>query len=76
MTCFVTEGDTPVTIFWSFEGSKLVAEEGVSFISVGLKGSLLVIDPVTEERTGNYSCTAENAAGSVVYGARLAVNGS
>lgn len=72
----MTEGDTPVKLFWSFNGEKLLASEQVHFYRVGKKGSLLDIDPVTEEQTGNYSCTAKNKAGSVEFTARLSVNGT
>lgn len=75
VSCFVSEGDTPVKLFWSFNGSKLRPSEEVNFYKVGKKGSLLVIDPLTEQHTGNYTCTAQNRAGSVDFTARLSVNG-
>lgn len=76
ISCFVTEGDTPVKLFWRFNGEKLSSTEQVNFYKVGKKGSLLVIDPVTEEHTGNYTCTAQNRAGTIDYSARLSVHGT
>lgn len=53
-----------------------MATDKVNFYRVGKKGSLLVIDPVTAEEVGNYTCTAENGAGFVHFTAKLSVNGT
>lgn len=75
VSCFVSEGDTPIKLFWSFNGVKMRPTDDVNFYKVGKKGSLLVIDPLTEQHSGNYTCTAQNRAGSVDFTARLSVNG-
>lgn len=76
VSCFVTEGDTPVKLSWRVNGKKLLATEQINFYNVRKKGSLLLIDPLTEEQTGNYTCAAENKAGSVDFTAQLSVNGT
>lgn len=76
VSCYVSEGDIPVKLYWSFNGAKLLPSEQVDFYEVGKKGSTLAIDPLTEQQTGNYTCTAQNRAGSVDFTARLSVNGT
>lgn len=73
--CFVSEGDTPLELYWSFQGQTLSPHEGVSIIKLGLKGSLLLLDPVYEMQAGSYICTARNRAGTSYYAAVLFVNG-
>ena len=49
---------------------------GVSTYQMGQKSSILSIDSVAAMHAGNYTCVAENAAGSSNYTAQLIVNGS
>ncbi|XP_065340867.1 cell adhesion molecule Dscam1 isoform X23 [Cloeon dipterum] len=62
-TCLVSEGDLPLEITWSFQGSNLSTQMGISTTKVGRKASLLLIDPTLPGHTGNYTCTAKNKAG-------------
>ncbi|KAJ8967482.1 hypothetical protein NQ314_002796 [Rhamnusium bicolor] len=73
VTCLVSEGDVPLELTWSFEGNYVDSQNGVSTTKVGKKASLLLIDSVTEGQAGNYTCTAKNRAGSVLYTASLNV---
>lgn len=75
VTCLVSEGDTPLVLAWSFEGNFIDSQNGFSTTKIGQKASLLLIDSVTEEQAGNYTCTAKNNAGSVSYTAELNVYG-
>jgi hypothetical protein len=62
-TCLVTEGDYPLEITWSFQGSHLSTQTGISTTKVGKRTSLLLIDPTQSGHTGYYTCTAKNKAG-------------
>ncbi|XP_059477700.1 cell adhesion molecule Dscam2 isoform X5 [Neocloeon triangulifer] len=70
-TCLVTEGDLPLEITWSFQGSNLSTQMGISTTKVGRKASLLLIDPTLPGHTGNYTCTAKNKAGVANLTAKL-----
>lgn len=75
--CFVIEGDTPIQISWTFQGDTMTSrsQSGVSTMKLGQKSSVLMIESVTSEHAGNYTCTARNAAGVTNYTAELVVNG-
>ena len=75
--CVVTFGDLPVEITWTFHGSDATkrSQTGVSIMKVGSKSSLLIIESVSTENSGNYTCTAKNGAGVSNYTAELIVNG-
>lgn len=76
--CFVSEGDSPLQITWAFHGEDMTsrAQTGVSTMKLGQRGNLLMIDSVTPEHMGNYTCTARNNAGVANYTAELVVNGT
>lgn len=73
--CSVVEGDVPMRITWSFEKSKDLNELGIITSMIGTKTSMLSIDSVGSEHSGNYSCIAENRAGLVKYSDVLKING-
>lgn len=77
MTCLVLEGDTPLQISWTFQGleSSTRTQTGVTTMKVGTKSSLLLIDSADAEHSGNYTCSARNAAGVANYTAEIIVNG-
>ena len=77
LQCIVATGDTPLQITWSFHGvdSSTRNQAGVNVMKVGSKTSLLTIESVTSEHSGNYTCTAQNAAGIANYTTELIVNG-
>lgn len=74
--CTITEGDLPVQFRWSFHGEELSSQLGVSTVRLNSRVSLLSIDSVVAEHAGDYTCTAQNSAGSVNYTATLLVQGS
>lgn len=76
VSCFVTEGDQPIEISWSFNGSDVSLLHGVSATKVGRKASMMVIDPALSSHRGNYTCTASNQAGSANFTSILNVNGT
>lgn len=75
VTCLVAEGDAPLDIMWSFQGTELSSQMGISTTKVGRKASLLLIDPATSGHRGNYTCTVRNPAGSVNFTASLDIHG-
>ena len=75
MTCLVSEGDSPLDITWSFQGTDLSSQMGISTARFGRKTSVLVIDPANSGHRGNYTCTVRNPAGYVNYTANLEVHG-
>ena len=77
LNCIVATGDTPLHITWSFHGkdSSTRSQAGVNVMKVGAKGSILSIESVTSDHSGNYTCTAKNSAGTANYTAELVVNG-
>ena len=77
VNCIVPEGDTPLQITWAFHGldTSPKSQSGVSTMKLGQKSSVLMIDSVTSEHSGNYTCTARNSAGVNNYTAELIVTG-
>lgn len=75
VTCLVSEGDLPLTITWSFQGKLIDSNSGVITTNIGKKANSLLIDSVSEVQSGNYTCTAQNRAGSSDYTASLDVYG-
>lgn len=73
--CTVLEGDLPLTLRWTFHGQELSSQMGISIIKAGTRVSLLTIDSIAAGHSGDYTCTASNAASSTNYTATLAVNG-
>lgn len=75
--CIVTEGDSPLQIAWTMQGSEVSSgkHRGVSTLRVGEKSSLLIIESVTAEDSGLYTCTVSNKGGIVKYETELVVNG-
>ena len=75
VTCLVSEGDPPLEIAWSFQGTDLSSQMGITTTKVGRKTSMLLIDPANSGHRGNYTCTVRNPAGYVNYTAALDVHG-
>jgi len=75
VTCLVSSGDQPLELSWTFKGSDVSIMSGVSTQAIGRKGSLLLVDPVSENHRGDYTCTAKNRAGVANFTANLRING-
>ena len=77
LSCFVAVGDNPVTISWVFHGpdSSTANQNGVSVVKMGPRSSSLIIESLTAEHSGNYTCTARNPAGVANYTAEIEVDG-
>lgn len=70
VTCLLSEGDSPLEIFWKHQGTK-----GIVVNKMGRQGSSLLIDDVDLEHRGNYTCYAKNMVGIVSHTAVLEVQG-
>ncbi len=73
--CAATEGDLPMEINWVFHGQKHSSMMGISTTKVGPRSNMLQIESVAAAHSGNYTCTARNAAGTRNYSANLIVFG-
>lgn len=73
--CSITSGDLPVKFKW-FLHDKIIAENiGIKIGSFGRKTSVISIDTLSEKHAGNYTCLAENIAGTNTYSTELIVKG-
>lgn len=76
-TCTVIKGDHPVTIEWNLNGEPIKYNyPDISIINTSKRVSVLTIEAVSASHSGEYTCTASNAAGGTSYTALLVVNGT
>ena len=75
VSCIVTKGDQPMTISWSFHGSSITSDLGITTMPTGPMGSLLMVPSVAHKHRGNYTCKASNAVGVRTQTVELRVNG-
>lgn len=75
-SCTVNKGDLPMRITWTRNGRQLFSNDGISISRTNQRISILSIESVRDRHSGNYSCVAENSAGSVNYMSSLWVNGT
>ena len=75
VSCIVTKGDQPLAISWSFHGSNITSELGITTMPTGPMGSLLMIPSVGHKHRGTYTCKAQNSAGVRSQSVELRVNG-
>lgn len=75
LTCNVHKGDTPVNIKWFLNGVPVEEISDITISRGGKKVSMLNIDSVQAEHSGNYTCLAQNRAGTSSYSTSLNVNG-
>uniref|UniRef100_A0A1B0DQ84 Ig-like domain-containing protein n=1 Tax=Phlebotomus papatasi TaxID=29031 RepID=A0A1B0DQ84_PHLPP len=73
--CSVNKGDLPVNIYWTKDGRKVFTNDGILISKTSQRISVLSIESVRDRHSGNYTCWAENNAGSVHHSAQLHVNG-
>uniref|UniRef100_A0A1B0DK51 Ig-like domain-containing protein n=1 Tax=Phlebotomus papatasi TaxID=29031 RepID=A0A1B0DK51_PHLPP len=74
LTCSVVKGDQPLTISWRKDGRVVDASQRMSVTQVDQYNSILVIDSLSSEHTGNYSCVVRNQAAEVQTSQALLVN--
>ena len=69
VTCLVSEGDLPLNITWTYEGSssRSISEMNISISSFGQKTSMLYIEFLDESHRGNYTCIAQSLSNLRLY---------
>lgn len=80
VTCLVSEGDLPLDITWTYQGSsnRSMMDLGISTSRFGQKTSMLLIESTNAEHRGNYTCTAKSLSTlqlSSHYSAELNIHG-
>lgn len=73
--CIALKGDTPLNFTWTFHGDTSTFQTGVVTASVGQRSSALMIDSVSPNHAGTYTCTVRNQASSASYSTVLSVTG-
>lgn len=76
LNCHVSKGDKPLKITWNFHGEELSSHMGITTTKIGDRSSVLTITSVMAAHSGNYTCMAQNAAGTASYTAMVHVNGT
>lgn len=65
----------PLTISWRKDGRSVDPSRMVTITQVDQFTSILVIESLTPEHNGNYSCVVRNQAAEVSHTHQLVVNG-
>ncbi|XP_030386436.1 Down syndrome cell adhesion molecule-like protein Dscam2 isoform X2 [Scaptodrosophila lebanonensis] len=74
LTCSVVKGDLPLTINWRKDNRPIDATQHMSVKQVDQYNSILVIENLGSDHTGNYSCVVRNSAAEVENSQALLVN--
>ncbi|KAM3964156.1 LOW QUALITY PROTEIN: Down syndrome cell adhesion molecule 1 [Aphomia sociella] len=72
MMCHISKGDSPLDVYWQFNGQTLSRQLG-TFSNVGDRSSVLLLPSLTGAHSGNYTCIAKNRAGVASYTTLLKV---
>lgn len=76
LTCSVIKGDLPLYITWSKNNNRIIdASQHISIKQVDHYNSILVIENLGPDHTGNYTCQVRNSAAEVEIAQSLLVNG-
>ncbi|XP_058831697.1 cell adhesion molecule Dscam2 isoform X2 [Topomyia yanbarensis] len=74
ITCSVIKGDIPLTINWRKDGRPIDPTQRMSVTQVDQYNSILVIENLSADHTGNYSCVVRNTASETEGSQSLLVN--
>ncbi|XP_026827392.1 Down syndrome cell adhesion molecule-like protein Dscam2 isoform X8 [Ooceraea biroi] len=74
LTCSVTRGDLPLSITWLKDGRSMGPSERVTVTNMDQYNSILMIESLSPDHNGNYSCVARNVAAEVSRTQRLVVH--
>lgn len=75
LTCSVIKGDLPLTITWRKDNRNIDASQHISIKQVDHYNSILVIENLGPDHTGNFTCSVRNSAAEVEIAQSLLVNG-
>lgn len=75
LNCYVSKGDTPLSIVWTLNRKPINKALGISTISIGARTNLLTISSVQPEHAGTYTCTASNKVGASEHSTDLFIYG-
>lgn len=75
VTCTVPEGDLPLELTWYLNNKNIEEYSGITSAKFGKRNLVLNIESVRAEHSGNYTCLANNKAGTVSYTTELKVYG-
>lgn len=70
------EGDLPLQIQWLLNNKSVVEYAGISTVKAGKRNMVLNIESITAAHSGDFTCIAQNKAGSVSFTTDLKVNGT
>lgn len=74
-TCTVSGGDSPINFVWLLNGVPITPYQDILMEKKGNRISVLMIESLKATHMGNYTCVAENSAGTAEYTSPLIVNG-
>lgn len=75
VTCTVSGGDLPINFIWLLNRVPIEPNQDILMEKRGKRISVLMIDSLKAAHRGNFSCIAQNEAGSTEYTSELMVNG-
>lgn len=78
LQCLVTKGDTPLSIHWLKDEDEVLSLElpALTVRNLGEFSSTLMIEQLSTEHGGRYTCQASNRAATASHSVMLAVNGT
>lgn len=75
VTCSAAEGDLPISFDWFLNGERVGKHTEITVDKVGRRSTILTIDSASYNLSGNYTCKANNRAGSTEHITQLHING-
>lgn len=76
VVCIVKSGSHPITFVWFKNGEEFKTSKKNASIENSPVTSVLILNSVTSESDGNYTCSAKNSFGSDRHSATLKVKGN
>ena len=73
--CAVIEGDSPISLTWLFNGRSISPHMRVTVVPLGERNMILSVGSVQAIHAGQYTCAAQNDAGTYEFIANMTVNG-
>ncbi|XP_037045508.1 Down syndrome cell adhesion molecule-like protein Dscam2 isoform X1 [Bradysia coprophila] len=74
ISCQILEGDLPVTFRWERNGKPLIGTGNEVIRRLDEYSAVLVVEHISSEHSGNYTCIASNVAGTERFTVPVTVN--